>query len=126
MTYQRHEIPTHLNVEDRAFYGLSVRQVMYLTVGFSGAYALFNEWPDLVVPARLGLAAACLLFAAALALVRPSGRGFEEWAFVVLRYAAIPKRAVWRPAEPDARTWLPTEAPWEELSPTLSWLEDRQ
>ena len=28
VTTERHEIPTHLNVEDRAFYGLSVRQVM--------------------------------------------------------------------------------------------------
>lgn len=124
MTRKRHEIPTHLNVEDRAFYGLSVRQVMVLTVGFSGAYALWNQWPDLIVPARLGLAVACLLVATALALLRPGGRSFEEWAFVIVRYAAIPRTVVWRPAEPDPRSWLPVETPWEPLSPILAWKEE--
>ena len=42
----RHEIPTHLNVEDRAVYGLSVRQLTYLVVGSSGGYQLWSAWPD--------------------------------------------------------------------------------
>ena len=32
MPRRRHEIPTHLNVEDKAFVGLSVRQLMNLIV----------------------------------------------------------------------------------------------
>ena len=44
---QRHEIPTHLDVEDRAFYGLTARQVMWLTVGCAGGYGLWAQWPDL-------------------------------------------------------------------------------
>ena len=36
MAAARHEIPTHLNAEDRAFYGLTARQLMWLTVGCAG------------------------------------------------------------------------------------------
>lgn len=94
MTTKRHEIPTHLNVEDKAFYGLSVRQVMYLTVGAASGYGLWNQWEALPVGLRLGVALACFLLAAAVALIRPHGRGLEEWAFVALHYAAVPKVCV--------------------------------
>ena len=118
---RRHEIPTHLNVEDKAFYGLSVRQVMYLTTGCATAYALWNQWPDAPPALRLGAALGCLLLAAALALVRPGGRGLEEWAFVALHYAATPKRAVWRVAEPAVADWRPGASAWQELTPGVAW-----
>ena len=54
MAYQ-HEVPNQLNVEDRAFFGLSVRQFTDLIAGLAGAYSLWNQaggWP-------LGLRAAC-------------------------------------------------------------------
>jgi hypothetical protein len=125
MTRQRHEIPTHLNVEDKAFFGLSVRQVMYLTSGLAGAYALWSQWPDLPAVARLGPAAACVLQALAFALVRPRGRGLEEWAFVALHYAATARASVWRPREPDPADWRPSGARWEELAPRLAWEGER-
>jgi len=103
VTTERHEIPTHLGVEDRAFYGLSVRQVMYLTGGFSLGYSLWTQWGDALPELRIAMAVTCALVAIILALVRPAGRGFEEWAFVVLRYLVIPHRARWSPAELDAR-----------------------
>ena len=74
---RRHEIPTHLNVEDRAILGLTVRQLTVLTVGLSSGYALWSGWPELATGIRAGLAVACVLVAAALALVRPRGRGLE-------------------------------------------------
>ena len=92
VTTERHEIPTHLNVEDRAFYGLSVRQVMYLTGGFSLGYSLWTQWGDALPELRIAMAVTCALVAIILALIRPAGRGFEEWAFVVLRYLVIPRR----------------------------------
>ena len=55
MSRHRHEIPTHLNVEDKAFYGFSARQVMYVTVGLSGSYALWNQWPGVPLLLRLTL-----------------------------------------------------------------------
>lgn len=124
MATTRHEIPTHLNVEDRAFYGLTVRQVMYLTVGAASGYGLWNQWPALPVGLRLGLAVACFLLAVAVALVRPHGRGLEEWAFVALHYAAVPKVCTWRPREPDPARWRPSGGRWEELAPRLAWRPD--
>ena len=118
---QRHEIPTHLNVEDKAFYGLSVRQVLSLICGLSASYALWSQWPELAAALRLGLAAATLIGAIAFALVRPGRRGLEEWAFVALHYAATPKVATWRPREPDPAAWRPAKSAWAELTPTVTW-----
>jgi len=130
----RHEIPTHLNVEDRVALGLSVRQVLYLLVGLASAYGAWNQWDALPDGARAALAATCLVVAAAVALCRPGQRGLDEWVIAVLRYVTIPKRAVWRArtaAEPgtkasvcaapragDAAAWgaWGEEGAWEELA----------
>jgi hypothetical protein len=125
MPIQRHEIPTHLNVEDKAFFGLTVRQVMHLTIGLAGGYAVWNQWPDLPAALRLGLAGVGLAQAVALALFRPGGRGLEEWAFVALHYTALPKASVWRPREPERADWRPGAGGWEAWTPTLAWEEER-
>jgi hypothetical protein len=126
VTTERHEIPTHLNVEDRAFYGLSVRQVMYLTGGFSLGYSLWTQWGDALPELRIAMAVTCALVAIILALVRPAGRGFEEWAFVVLRYLVIPHRARWSPAELDLSAWRSADDRWVELAPRRALTEDRR
>jgi hypothetical protein len=123
MARHRHEIPTHLNVEDKAFFGLSVRQVMELTVGLSTSYWLWNQWPGSAPGLRLGLASACLVIALALALVRPAGRGLEEWAFVLLHYALTPRASVWWPAGLDEAAESPAAVGWEEIAPGLGWQE---
>ena len=97
----RHEIPTHLNVEDRVALGLSLRQVLYLLVGLASAYGAWNQWATLPDAARASLAAACLLLAGIVALCRPGRRGLDEWAVVVLRYATVPKRSAWRRCAPS-------------------------
>src|SRR5436190_20259480 len=71
MRLARHEIPTHLNVEDRVALGLSVRQVLYLLVGLASAYGAWNQWAALPDWARVALAATSLVAAAAVALCRP-------------------------------------------------------
>jgi hypothetical protein len=119
----RHEVPTHLNVEDRALFGLSVRQLALLLAGCAAAYAAYDGLPDAAIGPRLALAAVVLLAAAALALVRPGGRGLELWAFALIRYAASPRRRVWRVPEPDPERWLPRPPAWAELSPRLAWRE---
>ena len=121
MAAKRHEIPTHLNVEDRAFYGLSVRQFMYLMVGAAGGYGMWNQWPELPAAARLAVALSWFAIAAAFALIRPSGRGLEEWAFVAMHYLAVPKRAVWHISEFDRITLHPSASNWAELAPQLRW-----
>ena len=123
MARQRHEIPTHLNVEDKAFFGLSVRQLMEVIVGLSTSYWLWNQWPELAPSVRLGLAGACLVVTAALALVRPAGRALEEWVFVVLHYAVTPKSSVWCPCALDELASQASAADWAEIAPQLGWRE---
>ena len=123
---RRHEIPTHLNVEDRAIYGLTIRQVMYLIVGGAGGYALWNQWPGLPLVLRGVLVAPCLLLAIIVALVRPYGRGLDEWLFVALHHISVPKVSVWRPLEPDPAAWSMAGSEWEELKPQLTWQEERR
>jgi hypothetical protein len=125
MIRQRHEIPTHLNVEDRAFYGFTIRQVMYLTVGGAGAYALWNQWPALPLVIRGALIVPIVILALIFALVRPAGRSLDEWVFVALHHAAVPKVSIWRPGEPDLAVWTTLASEWEELKPQLAWTEDR-
>jgi len=124
MAYQRHEIPTHLNVEDRAFYGLTIRQVMYLTIGLSGGYGLWNQWPALPLIIRGGLAALCVILALMFALLRPQGRSLDEWAFVALHHAAVPKDSVWRSGDVAFSDRDASTSVWEDLAPRLSWQEE--
>ncbi len=94
----RHEIPTHLGVADRAVLGLTMRQLLSAAAGLSLAYGAAGDLP---LPLPLRLCAAALVLAAVLPLVfwRPAGRPLEEWVFVLLRYWAVPRAAVWRPRE---------------------------
>ena len=94
----RHEIPTHLGVADKAFGGLTMRQLLSAAAGLALAYGAASDLP-LPLPARL--LAAALVLAATLLLVlwRPAGRPLEEWLFVLGRYHAVPRVAVWRPCE---------------------------
>lgn len=94
----RHEIPTHLNVEDKAFAGLTMRQLMTAAVGLGLAYGVASELP-LLMPVRLAAAGVVMIAVAVIAVWRPAGRPMEDWAFVLLRYWAIPRVAVWRPRE---------------------------
>lgn len=97
----RHEIPTHLNVEDKAFAGLTMRQLMTAAVGLGLAYGTASELP-LPMPVRLVAAGIVLVAVAIVALWRPAGRPMEDWMFVLLRYWATPRIAVWRPREASA------------------------
>jgi hypothetical protein len=117
----RHELPTHLNVEDRAIWGLSVRQLSYLVGGVSAAYGLWTDPSALPDEARAVLALLCLLAAVAFALVRPRGRALEEWAGAALHHALGPRRALWRVPEPDPADWRPPASTWAALEPRPTW-----
>jgi hypothetical protein len=110
----RHQVPTHLDVEDRPFGGLTVRQLLCLAAGGAWAYAAWSAWPALPASIRLALAGACVLLPAALVAVRPAGRGLGAWALIAARYALAPRVAVWRPVpaqppEPPAAGGPPHE-----------------
>ena len=122
---RRHEVPTHLNVEDKAFFGLSVRQTMNLTGGAAGTYGLWNQWPDMPLALRVTLAVLSLLLALAFTLVRVYGRGLDEWLFILLHYVTTPKACRWQTSclvQHERRT---AETAWEELNPAVSWEASR-
>lgn len=123
MSITRHEIPTHLNVEDKAFYGLGLRQVMLLAVGIAAGYALWGQcaWAPLAI--RLAVASCAFLAFAALGLLRPAGRGLEEWAMVAITYLLAPKLAVWR--HESGETKGEHVGRWAPLTPTVGWEGER-
>jgi len=92
---QRHEVPTHLNIEDKAFAGLTMRQLMVAMIGLALAYAVASEVP-LPLPIRLVAGPIVLTATVAFCVWRPAGRPLEDWAFVLLRYVSVPRVAVWR------------------------------
>ncbi|MEZ4503958.1 MAG: PrgI family protein [Dehalococcoidia bacterium] len=98
---ERHEIPTHLNVADKAFGGLTMRQLLSAAIGLALAYGAASDLPVLM-PGRLVVAAVVLIATLLLVLWRPAGRPLEDWVFVLLRYWAVPRVAVWRPRELSA------------------------
>ena len=124
MTRHHHEIPTHLNVEDKVVLGLSVRQLLYLLVGSSASYTLWQHAVAAGEGVRIALVALSLATTLAFALLRPAGRPLEEWLVALLVFAAAPGRAVWQPREPDPADWRLPGATWQELAPSLAWAED--
>ena len=121
-----HEIPTHLGVEDKAFFGLALRPALYLLSGIAASYGLWTSETDLPAAIRLGLAVACLAVGVTVAFVQPLGRGLDEWAIVALRYLTTPRRSVWRREivhDPRSRQ---AEIGWAELAPEPFWNEVRR
>lgn len=94
----RHEIPTHLNVADRAFAGLTMRQLLSAAIGLALTYGALSDLP-VPIAVRLIAAAVVLMGTALLVFCRPAGRPAEDWAFVLLRFCVARRVAVWRPRQ---------------------------
>jgi hypothetical protein len=100
----RHEIPTHLEVEDKLLGPLTSRDALVALVGASAAYGLATS-PALPEGIRLGLAAAVALVALTFALVKVRGRPLEGWLFAGLVYLGLARRAVWTaPTSAESKT----------------------
>ena len=117
----QHEIPTHLNVEDKMFWRLSARQVAILVSGASCAYWAWNDLPWLPLAPRGALTALVAALALALALVRPHGRALEEWAFAWLHYATMPRASTWRVREPGHAGSDLARSEWEAWAMAEHW-----
>jgi PrgI family protein len=108
----RQEIATHLEVEDRILFGLTLRQAIIVLVGLSVGYSAYAQlgrlgWPlgpaGAHPPQALCIVAGIIpaLLALVCAVVEIGGRPIEEWALALVRYAALPKRYVWRSRPPQ-------------------------
>jgi hypothetical protein len=126
MDVQRHEIPTHLDVEDKLLLGLTVRQVLIILLGCAIGYSLWHalgtaHWPTLL---RFLLSVIPALVAVVLAVLKPAGRPLELWVIIWLRYQAQPHIYTWRPvAEERPDTLAASDAAGSDeppLSPAIS------
>ena len=112
MIGSRHRVPTHLNVEDKAILGLTLREVACLGLGALCGFAVYGQLAGAPLPFRLLASFFCFAAGLGLAFARPLGRGLEEWAFVLLHFLATPRRAIWSPRPPDPAGWTGRDGDW--------------
>ena len=105
MRGQRHRIPTHLNIEDKAILGLTLREVACVGLGVLSGFAAYDRLAAAPPPLRLLAGLLGLAGGAGGAFIRPLGRGLEEWCFVLLHYLATPRHALWHPRPPNPAAW---------------------
>ena len=91
----RHEIPTHLEVQDRFIGNLTTRQLLYLGIGAAVSYGAWINFHHILL-LGWGLAILVALLALVVSFARPQGRDMEDWVIVMIRYSTMPKRCVWR------------------------------
>lgn len=75
-----HEVPTHLEVEDKPFFGLTMPQFVTLFVGLAIAAIGYNYalvW--LPIGVRLGISAGVGLLVLGSVFIRPGGLSLAEW-----------------------------------------------
>ena len=117
----RHEIPTHLDVEDKILGPLTSKDAVTLLVGASVAYGVGTS-QTLPSPTRLELAGVITLDARLFALLKIQGRPLEEWLLATLVYLGQPRRSVWKPRVSDVAKPHPTTRPgWYPYRPTPHW-----
>ncbi len=95
-----HEIPTHLEVEDRPFFGLTFRQFTILALGLGGLAFLYNYglgWlPD---PLRLVLTLVAATLGLVFTLVKLEGLSLLDWLFERVLFIFQPHEAIYGIAE---------------------------
>ena len=95
--------PTHLNVEDKVVFGLTARQFLYVLVGSSASYSLWEQAPALGDAAARGDGRrSASARPSPSPCWRPADRPLEEWLAAACVYAGSPGRATWQPREPIA------------------------
>ncbi len=91
-----HEIPTHLDVEDRLLGPLTTRDALTLLLGASAAYGIWTT-PTLPTGVRSTLAGITSLGALLFAVVKIQGRSLDGWLGAGLVYLGLARRTTWRP-----------------------------
>ena len=90
---REHEVPTHLQTEDKVLLGLTFPQIVSIAAVVGLAYGLWKQAAFLPDGAfRLGAAIVVGLLGLAMVAVRPGGRGLPIVILDLLRFALSPKR----------------------------------
>lgn len=115
-----HEIPTHLQVEDKLVFGLTARQILVLALAACLAYLGFQQTyldlpgfggREVLLPLRITLGIVPLVGGVIITFVRVLGRPLEQWAMVWWRYQTIPHRYLWQGAQRSGRLLPLIETP---------------
>jgi hypothetical protein len=91
-----YELPTHLGVEDQLIFGLTVPQLLRLTVGAAIGYAVWDQLRWIPDDPRLVITVGLTLVGAIFAVIRPGGRALDQWLLAGVLFAALPRRLTWR------------------------------
>jgi len=91
-----HDIPTHLDIEDRLLFHLTIRQCLFIVVGASLGYAAFHALHLFPLVLALGIGLFLPLLAGVLGIMTLAGYPLEHWLAVAGRYALRPRVYVWR------------------------------
>lgn len=75
-----HEVPTHLEVEDKSFFGMTMSQFITLFIGLAVAAVMYNYglfWLPMI--ARLAVSGVIALLVVLCVYIRPSGMSISDW-----------------------------------------------
>jgi len=92
------DLPTHLDVGDTPYWGLSFGQILLAFGGFALGFVAWRLLPagtSLMV--HLAVAGGLLASGVLLAVVRPAGTSLLGWVTIVHCYVRTPKVTLWRP-----------------------------
>ena len=103
---KKEEFPTFLNEQPTVVFGRTGRELLILASGLSAGYSIWQNISKTVVGPGgivLGIAIAAIpvIIAAVVALVSIAGRPLEEWFFVSVLYAFMPKLFIYIQIEED-------------------------
>ncbi|SRR5579884_3778621 len=103
---KKEEFPTFLNEQPTIIFGRTGRQLLIIVIGIVGATLLWSYiegfqssigWQVL----SGALAAIPVLLSLVIALIPIASRGMEEWVFVWLLYAVMPRIYLYVPVEEE-------------------------
>jgi hypothetical protein len=121
-----YEIPTHLQVEDALFAGLTPRQLLRLVTGASVAYAVWDQLTFLPTALRAGVTATAVVLGVVFAVVHPGGRPLDQWVLAGIVFLVSPKHWRWQPCASAPETDnAELDEEWADLVPPVDWVESR-
>ncbi len=94
----QYQVPQFIDVEDRIFGPLTLRQFLYLAGAGAGSFFLFFLMTTKV---WIGVTALFFVIAASLAFIKINGRTLPVMAGYVFRYFWLPKFYVWKYTAPN-------------------------
>ncbi len=92
-----YDLPTHLDQEDRPYWGLTLRQFVLTAGSLLGAFCVLQLLPATAFPVRLALSVCLIAVCLTLAFIQPAGRSLTAWLQILDTYRRTPRLVTWQP-----------------------------